>query len=94
MKLLDGRVLAAPVIVSNADAGHTYDRLLRNLPRRRWTSARLKRTRWSMSLFVWYFGTRNTRGLWPDVGHHTILNGRAIAACCMTSSSRAGWATT
>ncbi len=38
-------------------------------------TARLKRTRWSMSLFVWYFGTKGTRGMWPDVGHHTILNG-------------------
>ena len=28
-----------------------------------------------MSLFVWYFGTKGTRGMWPDVGHHTILNG-------------------
>jgi phytoene desaturase len=28
-----------------------------------------------MSLFVWYFGTRGTRALWPGVGHHTILNG-------------------
>ncbi|MCA3454084.1 MAG: phytoene desaturase, partial [Rhodobacter sp.] len=73
--LTDGRVLSAPLIVSNADAGHTYDRLLRNRPRRRWTPARLKRTRWSMSLFVWYFGTEGTGGLWPDVGHHTILNG-------------------
>lgn len=75
VKLLDGRVLTAPVIVSNADAGHTYDRLLRNRPRSRWTTARLKRTRWSMSLFVWYFGTKGTRGMWPGVGHHTILNG-------------------
>ena len=75
VRLVDGRVLSAPVIVSNADAGHTYDRLLRNRPRRRWTGPRLARTRWSMSLFVWYFGTRGTRALWPGVGHHTILNG-------------------
>jgi phytoene desaturase len=75
VKLTDGRVLTAPLIVSNADAGHTYDRLLRNRPRRRWTPARLKRTRWSMSLFVWYFGTEGTSEMWPDAGHHTILNG-------------------
>jgi phytoene desaturase len=75
VRLTDGRVLAAPLVVSNADAGHTYDRLLRNSPRRRWTASRLTRARWSMSLFVWYFGTRGTRALWPDAGHHTILNG-------------------
>jgi phytoene desaturase len=75
VRLVGGEVLRAPLIVSNADAGHTYDRLLRNAPRRRWTAARLKRTRWSMGLFVWYFGTKGTAGIWRDVGHHTILNG-------------------
>jgi phytoene desaturase len=75
VRLTDGQILPARIVVSNADAGHTYDRLLRTRPRRRWTTPRLNRTRWSMSLFVWYFGTRGTRGLWPDVGHHTILNG-------------------
>ncbi|MEM7508129.1 MAG: phytoene desaturase [Pseudomonadota bacterium] len=70
-----GRFVPAHVVVSNADAGHTYDRLLRKRSRRRWTPARLKRSRWSMGLFVWYFGTRGTRGKWADVGHHTILNG-------------------
>ncbi|MBF9032575.1 phytoene desaturase [Rhodobacterales bacterium HKCCE3408] len=75
VRLSDGETLRAPVIVSNADAGHTYDQLLRNRPRKRWTGPRLARTRWSMSLFVWYFGTRGTRAMWRDVGHHTILNG-------------------
>ena len=28
-----------------------------------------------MSLFVWYFGTKGTAAMWPEVGHHTILNG-------------------
>ena len=27
-----------------------------------------------MGLFVWYFGTKGTRDMWKDVGHHTILN--------------------
>ena len=38
-------------------------------------TAKLTRTRWSMGLFVWYFGTKGTAGKWADVGHHTILNG-------------------
>ena len=75
VRLADGARIAADIVVSNADSGHTYDRLLRNRPRRRWTAARLRRTRWSMGLFVWYFGTKGTRGLWPDVGHHTVVNG-------------------
>ena len=35
----------------------------------------MKKVRWSMGLFVWYFGTKSTSGMWQDVGHHTILNG-------------------
>jgi len=74
VRLASGTVVSADVVVSNADAGHTYDRLLRNHTKRRWTPARLKRSRWSMGLFVWYFGTKGTRSMWPDLGHHTILN--------------------
>ena len=75
VRLTTGEILTADVVVSNADSGHTYDRLLRNHPRKRWTDGRLKRSRWSMGLFVWYFGTKGTKGMWPGVGHHTILNG-------------------
>lgn len=75
VQLTDGQVLSADVVVSNADAGHTYDRLMRNHPRKRWTSAKLARKRWSMGLFVWYFGTKGTKLKWPDVGHHTIVVG-------------------
>jgi phytoene desaturase len=75
VRMQGGEVLKADIVISNADAGHTYDRLLRNAPKRRWTGPKLKRTRWSMSLFVWYFGTKDTRDKWADVGHHTILNG-------------------
>ncbi len=75
VRLVSGEVLPADVVVSNADAGHTYDRLLRNAPKRRWTPARLRRTRWSMGLYVWYFGTSGTSEMWRDVGHHSIVVG-------------------
>ena len=75
VRLTDGTTLAAPLVVSNADAGFTYDRLLRNHPRKRWTTKKLDKTRWSMGLFVWYFGTMGTAEMWKDVGHHTILSG-------------------
>ena len=42
------------------------------LPRKRWTDRKISRTRYSMSLFVWYFGTRRQ---YTDVEHHTILLG-------------------
>ncbi len=75
VRLTTGEQIAAPLIVSNADSGHTYTHLLRNHPKRRWTPKRLKKSRWSMGLYVWYFGTKGTAGKWADVGHHTIAMG-------------------
>jgi len=70
-----GQQIDADVVVSNADPYWTYSKLLSHRQNKRWTDAKLNKTRWSMGLFVWYFGTKGTRDLWPDVGHHTILNG-------------------
>ena len=79
VRLTDGAMMRGGLVVSNADPGHTYSRLLRGHRRRRWSDARLARKRWSMGLFVWYFGTRGTARLWPETGHHTILNGPRYA---------------
>jgi phytoene desaturase len=75
VRLADGSHVPAALTVSNADAGHTYTHLLRDRPRKRWTDAKLTRARWSMGLYVWYFGTRGTRAMWPTLGHHTIMAG-------------------
>ncbi|MEM9851938.1 MAG: phytoene desaturase family protein [Pseudomonadota bacterium] len=75
VRLEGGLDIAADIVVSNADVGHTYGRLLRRHVRRRWTDGWLNSRRWSMGLFVWYFGTKGTRGMWGDVGQHTIVNG-------------------
>ena len=75
VRLEDGSEIDAPLIVSNADAGHTYSHLLRNHKKRRWTERKIARKRWSMGLYVWYFGTKGTTDKWADVGHHTIANG-------------------
>ena len=40
--------------------------------RRRWTDRKLEKSRYSMGLFVWYFGTKRQ---YPDVAHHSILLG-------------------
>jgi phytoene desaturase len=72
VRLEDGQRIAADVVVSNADSAWTYRHLLPARHRRRWTDRRIERSRFSMSLFVWYFGTRGT---WPDVAHHTIALG-------------------
>ncbi|WP_371587423.1 phytoene desaturase [Rhodovulum sp. P5] len=75
VKLASGEVIDADLVVSNADSGFTYSHLMRNVPRWRWTDETLNKKRWSMGLFVWYFGTKGTRDMWKDVGHHTVLNG-------------------
>ena len=70
--LAGGENLAADVVVSNCDSAWTYKHLLAPEHRRRWTDKRIAKARYSMSLFVWYFGT-NRR--YEDVAHHTILLG-------------------
>ena len=72
VRLAGGEELRADIVVSNVDPGFTYSRLLGDTPRRRWTDARLRRTKFSMSLFVWYFGTRRR---YDDVYHHTMVFG-------------------
>lgn len=72
VRLVSGEEILADVVVSNADAAWTYASLLKHHPRRRWTDARLARASYSMSLFVWYFGTRRR---YDDVYHHTMVLG-------------------
>jgi phytoene desaturase len=72
VRLVSGERIAADLVVSNADSAWTYRHLLPAGARKRWSNRRIERARYSMSLFVWYFGT-NRR--YPDVPHHTILLG-------------------
>ncbi|MFO0727798.1 MAG: phytoene desaturase [Myxococcota bacterium] len=72
VRLERGEVLRADVVVSNADSAWTYKHLLPPEHRQRWTDAKIDRARYSMSLFVWYFGTRRQ---YSEVAHHTILLG-------------------
>jgi phytoene desaturase len=72
LRLADGRSIKADIVVSNAETAHTYTKLLAKAPRKRWSDAKLAKARYSMSLFVWYFGTNRQ---YPDVPHHTILMG-------------------
>lgn len=72
VRLVGGEEIPAAVVVSNADPGWTYGQLVAPEHRRRWTDRKLARVKYSMSLFVWYFGT-NRR--YEDVAHHSILLG-------------------
>lgn len=72
VRLATGERITADIVISNADPATTYGKLLKAYPRRRWTDAKLARGDYSMSLFVWYFGTDRR---YDDVLHHTMLFG-------------------
>ncbi len=60
------------IVASNADVAHTYRRLLAQEPRAERAARRLERMRYSMSLFLIYFGTRRR---YPHLAHHNVLFG-------------------
>jgi phytoene desaturase len=72
VRLAGGGTIGADVVVSNADSAWTYKHLVAPEHRQRWTDRRIENAKYSMSLFVWYFGTRRQ---YPDVAHHTIALG-------------------
>jgi phytoene desaturase len=70
--LTSGETISADIVVSNADAATTYRDLVPAGSRKRWTDRRIDSAKYSMSLFVWYFGVRRC---YRDVKHHTIILG-------------------
>jgi phytoene desaturase len=70
--LSDGKVLYADKVISNADSAWTYKNLVDAKYRKHWTDKKIARGRYSMSLFVWYFGTDKR---YEEVTHHTMLMG-------------------
>ena len=73
--LAGGEVFAADAVVCNGDVANGYMKLVPPAFRPKNSDARLKKLNYSMGLFVSYFGTRGTRGMWPDTAHHEILMG-------------------
>jgi phytoene desaturase len=65
-----GEDIRADLVVSNADPGHTYGRLLEKSPRKRWSNRKLASTEWSMSCFLLYIGARRQ---YPQLEHHTLI---------------------
>ena len=72
VRLRDGSVVPADVVVSNADVATTYLTMIPSSARRINGTRRWDRTRYSMSLFVLYFGTKRR---YEDLAHHEILMG-------------------
>jgi phytoene desaturase len=72
VELENGERIPADLVVSNADVGWTYRHLIDNAHRSTWTDRKIENLDYSMSLFVWYFGTDR---VYEDVEHHTIVLG-------------------
>ena len=72
VRLRDGEIIEADVVIANSDPAWTYRHLMPAAVRRKWTDHRLERSRYSMSCVVWYFGTRRR---YTDVHQHTIVLG-------------------
>ena len=70
--LADGTALSADVVVSNVDPAHLYGAMIKPKDQAVSSRIKLKSAKFSMGLFVLYFGT--TR-VYPDVAHHTIWMG-------------------
>ncbi|MDX5378087.1 MAG: phytoene desaturase [Halomonas sp.] len=71
--LADGRRFETDALASNADVMHTYGHLLRGHPRGVGEARRLAGKRFSMSLFVIYFGLDMPPP--PELAHHTVCFG-------------------
>lgn len=74
IRLKDGSLHMADTIVSNGDVAQTYNSLIPAEHRPRNTDERYEKMRYSMSLFVIYFGTKK-RYLDSGLAHHNIILG-------------------
>lgn len=71
--LADGTEIAADLVVSNADAAHLYQNMVKPEDRSVMSGLKLNAAHYSMGLYVLYFGTKKK---YPKVAHHTIWMGK------------------
>ena len=74
VRLANGEVLKADTVVSNADVAFTYKNMINPKHRKKYTDRKIARTKYSMSLFVIYFGT-NRQYRDQGLAHHNIILG-------------------
>ncbi len=72
VRLKNGEIHQADVVVSNADVAFTYKNLIASEYRRKYTDRKIDSLAYSMSLFVIYFGTKK-RYLDSRLAHHNII---------------------
>ena len=62
--------LPADIVLSNADVGFTYAKLIDPAFRRKWTDARVDRQEFTMSCFLMFLGVKKR---YPELAHHTLI---------------------
>ena len=72
IRLADGAIHPADIVVSNADPAFTYRNLIPEQYRRKYTNRKVESMKYSMSLFVIYFGTKR-RYTDTKLAHHNII---------------------
>jgi phytoene desaturase len=70
VRLSTGEDIPTKIVVSNADVANFYKKAVPAASRKKWTDRKLDKMRYSMSLFLIYFGTDRT---YPDLAHHSIV---------------------
>lgn len=73
VRMADGAVHKADVVVSNADVAWTYLNLIPKQVRRTNSDGWVKRKKYSMSLFVIYFGAKRRYAGESNLAHHNII---------------------
>jgi phytoene desaturase len=73
VRLADGAVHNADIVVSNADVGWTYLNMIPKQHRRVNSDRWVKSKKYSMSLFVIYFGTKKRYNTGTPLAHHNII---------------------
>lgn len=74
VRMKDGTIHKAQHVVANADVGFVYERMIKKSQQSLYQRSKMNLMRYSMSLFVIYFGTKRQ---YRDVGlsHHNIILG-------------------
>ncbi|MGL4241804.1 MAG: phytoene desaturase [Beijerinckiaceae bacterium] len=72
VRLATGEEFAADIVVSNADANWTYEKLIPDADKGALMSLRMKKLAHTSGIFIWYFGTKKR---FDDVMHHNIILG-------------------
>ena len=70
LRLKGGETISTPLVVSNGDVANMYRKLVKPQHRKKWTDRKIEKMRYSMGLFLIYFGTDRT---YPDIAHHSIV---------------------